>query len=108
MAAICISDALCCDCNGPLTVFLIPNKVWDKLGLTGWVCMTCVARRINPETSYPDVTLDELCDIIVSQRRRFNLKRFNKYLSKRLECMGVVEAQAGEGVDPVQTLAAMS
>jgi hypothetical protein len=108
MTVIHISDAQCCDCNGPLAAFVIPDKVWLKLGLTGWVCMTCVARRINPQAAYSDVDADELCDIILSQRRRFNLKRFNKYLGKRMECMVVIECHAGEGVDTAQPLADVS
>jgi hypothetical protein len=50
-----ISDVTCHDCSGPVTLFGIPDKVWNGIGLTKeWICLFCIGRRLNPH-----VTADE-------------------------------------------------
>jgi hypothetical protein len=96
---ILISDVTCNDCGGPVTLFLIPDKVWTGLGLTTeWVCLTCVARRLNP-----NITADDLSEEIYKQRRRFKLKRINRYKGIRMETTAVVIGRPGEGLGPSMT-----
>lgn len=77
--SISISDRTCVDCSGPVTVFMVVDKVWDGLGFAvkDWACLECVARRLNPE--HPPDTLGKLNDLIVRRRRRFKLEKFNGY-----------------------------
>jgi hypothetical protein len=76
---IIISDAKCHDCSGPVTVFAVPDKVWRGLGLTTeWVCMGCVARRINP-----NATAEQLRSEIKKHQKRFRLKRFNTFCGEK-------------------------
>jgi hypothetical protein len=80
MKPILISDVKCHDCNGPVTVFGVPDKVWAALGLsTEWVCMGCVARRINP-----NATAEQLSNEIQQRRKHFNLRRFNKFCGAKV------------------------
>jgi hypothetical protein len=76
MAEITISDKPCVDCGGTVTLFLIPDKVWDGLGyaLRDFACLACVARRLNPK-----INPSELGEEIYRQRRRFRLKKVNRY-----------------------------
>ena len=88
MTTITVSDAACCDCGGAVTLFCIPDKVWCGLGLTTeWLCLSCVARRLNPA-----ITADELGGEMYRQRRRFRLKRINRYLGVRRESCAVAIA----------------
>jgi hypothetical protein len=74
MKTILISDVKCHDCNGPVTLFGIPDKVWKALGLKKkWVCMDCVAKRINPKA-----TAKQLNNEIQKRKKRFKLEQFNK------------------------------
>jgi hypothetical protein len=75
MTSILISDVKCHDCNGPVTVFGVPDKVWKGLGLKKeWLCMGCVARRIHS-----NATAEQLEKLIKNHRKRFNLGQFNKF-----------------------------
>jgi hypothetical protein len=74
-----ISDVKCHDCAGPVTLFAVPDKVWCGLGLTTeWVCMGCIAKRLNPT-----INADGLVGELKKQRRRFNLKTFNKFCGEK-------------------------
>lgn len=80
MKHIIISDVKCHDCCGPVTLFAVPDKVWNGLGLTTeWVCIDCITHRLNPT-----IDTDGLEEEIQKQRRRFNLKRFNKFCGEKL------------------------
>ena len=74
-----IIDKKCAACRGPVTAFMIPDKVWDSLGffLDDWACLSCVANRINPKN--PPTTVEQLNREIIGQRRRFKLKEINLY-----------------------------
>jgi hypothetical protein len=77
---IIVSDAQCYDCNGSITVFGVPDKVWSALGLTTeWLCMGCVAKRINPSA-----TANQLESEIRKHRKTFNLRRFNKICGEKV------------------------
>lgn len=45
-----IDDVVCCDCSGVVTCFMIPDSVWDGLGLSpdAFACIECVGKRLNP------------------------------------------------------------
>jgi hypothetical protein len=84
-----------------VTLFLIPDKVWRGLELTTeWVCLACVARRLNPA-----ITAEELSEEMYKQRRRFRLKRINRYFGARLESCAVAIATPGPGVPRNLTVA---
>ena len=97
---ILISDTVCCERHGPVTLLSIPDKVWRDLKLDGWVCLSCVAHALNPE-----IGVDDLSQEIWNQRRRFNLKRFNTYLGARMESTAVIVATPSPGVASSMTLA---
>jgi hypothetical protein len=81
-----IDDVTCCDCGGRCeATFVLPNKVWDGLGfaLGAFACFACIARRLNPNN--PPQDADQLTEEIYRQRRRFKLKRINKFLGHKLE-----------------------
>jgi hypothetical protein len=52
-----IADVKCCDCDGEVEIFSIPDKVWDGLNFTldAFACMKCVAKRLNPNNLPSDV-----------------------------------------------------
>jgi hypothetical protein len=74
-----IVDRTCVDCGGEVTLYMVPDKVWDGLGfqLQDYACLDCFARRLNPEN--PPTDLDQLPDEIIRQYRRFKLKAINTY-----------------------------
>lgn len=74
-----VFDRECVDCDGPVTLFILADKVWDGLGLavSDWICLHCIARRLKPNT--PPGTLGKLNDVIARQLRRFKLERDNWY-----------------------------
>jgi hypothetical protein len=96
-----ITDVTCCDCSGVVTLFAIPDKVWSGLGLTTeWICLACVARRLNPHCTAGelDVTPDEFACVINNfinseirrHKREFKLKNINKYCGTKRNSTGVV------------------
>jgi hypothetical protein len=88
--SIVISDAICHDCNGAVTLFGIPDKVWKGLGFTTeWVCISCVMHRLNPAFSSA-ATADDLSEEIHRQRSRFKLKRINRICGQRAPVYVVV------------------
>src|SRR5947207_1325007 len=72
----------CVDCGGPTHAFVVPDKVWDGLGfpLEAFACFGCFAKRLNPSDP-PDV--EHIDDEIYKQRKRFRLKRFNRFLGEK-------------------------
>ena len=95
MKPILISDAKCHDCSGPVTLFAVPDKVWRGLGLTTeWICMGCIARRINPTISAEQLDVE-----LKKHRRRFNLKKFNKFCGEVLRVPNVMLMVGEAGAD---------
>lgn len=82
--SVTVTDKICIDCGGEVTVFAVADKVWDGLGLPleDWICLGCFARRLNPEN--PPSNVAELHNEIVRQRRRFKLETFNLYSGERM------------------------
>jgi hypothetical protein len=74
-----VSDRRCVDCGGSVTLFLVPDKVWDGLGFKpgDFGCIKCVARRLNPQR--PPTNRNQLAKEILRQRRRFKLESHNTY-----------------------------
>lgn len=96
MSEILVTDRRCLDCGGPVTIFLIPDKVWDGLGyaLADYACLACVSRRLNPQ--YPDP--ENVTAEIYRQRRRFKLKSVNRYDGLRIRRHKVVIADGEDGL----------
>lgn len=78
-SVITISDRTCIDCGGEVIVFAVPDRVWDGLGipLDAWICLDCLARRLNPKK--PPDTVDGLNVEIIRQRKRLRLGKNNLY-----------------------------
>jgi len=70
---ITITDKTCMDCGGEVQVFLVPDNVWDGLGLPldVWICLDCFAKRLRPKK--PPKNLAEIRREIIRQRERFKL-----------------------------------
>ena len=88
MNPVTVSDRPCCDCGGVVTLFGVPDKVWQGLGLTTeYICLHCLAKRLNPDIT-ADAIGDEIGDAIgdemYRQRRRFKLTKTNRYLGVRM------------------------
>jgi hypothetical protein len=114
--SILISDVICSDCKGPVTLFGIPDKVWAGLGLRAeWLCLQCVGARLAVSLgdaeildawradvaagSIDQAELRELVNtLIVGQRKKFKLKRFNRYCGSKMESILVAVAIPGEGI----------
>lgn len=104
--SIAISDRTCVDCGGPVTLFMVVDKVWDGLGFAvgDWACLECVARRLSPDD--PPDTLGKLNDVIVRRRRRFKLEKFNAYNREIRLPLNRSILVATPGNDSMKTLAA--
>jgi hypothetical protein len=52
-----VDDVVCCDCGGRVTLFAVPDSVWDGLGYPpdAWACFECVGKRLNPELKSEEV-----------------------------------------------------
>jgi hypothetical protein len=96
-----VTGVSCSDCGGPVTAFVLPDKVWRDLGLQGWICLRSVLSRLNPAiAAVEDANLVKVIhQEIYRQRRRFKLKRINKYLGNRMEFVGLAIAEQEDG-DP--------
>jgi hypothetical protein len=91
MKPITISDAKCCDCLGPVTLFAVPDKVWSGLGLTTErICLQCIADRLTTDA-------DDLVVAIKKHKRRFHLKQYNKFCGQRLPFVLLMLSDARSG-----------
>jgi hypothetical protein len=101
-----ITDVPCIDCGGEVTAYMVPDKVWKGLGLAsqdGWICLKCLAHRLNP-----DISVEEICDEIVRQQHRFNLKNVNRYQGVKVPCMVLVVPEPGDDLQSRITMAQFS
>jgi len=109
---ITVIDSKCCDCSGACTLYLVPDKMWKALGLDKeWICVSCLVRRLEPTISAEEIAacdyeevLTLLRNFIYSRRRKFKLKRINRFKRARVECSTLVRAVPGEGLTNTMTL----
>lgn len=91
-----ITDRTCVDCGGPVTLFLVPDKVWDQLGyeVDAFACLACVGRRLNPHLKTFDA--ESISVEMYRRRKRFKLKTINRYGGVELPLCSVVVRVANE------------
>jgi hypothetical protein len=80
-----VATLRCSDCGKPdvhLTdFFLVPDKVWDALcPLDAILCLGCFGKQLNPAVPADKESLEEE---IYRQRRRFKLKKVNRWLGDK-------------------------
>lgn len=94
---ITITDKPCLDCGGEVTVYMVPDKVWEAIGLesdSGWLCLRCLAHRLSP-----DLKVDEIGKELHRQRRRFKLSRHrNRYQGLWMSHYTLITASAGDSL----------
>ena len=120
---IIVSDVVCSDCGGAVTLFSVPDKVWSFLGLgKEFMCMACVAVRIlnTEKCSCTPSERDELnqglrqaafeeqkevlSSVIYSLRKKFKLRENGKkFCGVMMKGCWLVTATPGEGIGQSMT-----
>jgi hypothetical protein len=73
-----VDDVVCCDCGGVVTLFAIPDAVWDGLGYApgDFACLACVGKRLNPELKLSAENIHYwIRREIIRQHRKFGLSK---------------------------------